>query len=190
MTLRLKDPANAVATAARLNVGKAGLNFIPWQEIKKNFLEAIRFEKTMLFFLMFIITLVASFSIGSTLFSAVIRRTREVGVLVALGAQRWQLVGLFGVQGLLIGALGTALGFILTWGILYFREGILDLINSLFGNGDMVANVYQFSKVPLHYDATDFVVAAAFTLIVTTVAGLVPALWAAGRKPSEAMRDA
>jgi lipoprotein-releasing system permease protein len=190
VTLRLKDPAKAVATAARLNVGKTGLNFIPWQEIKKNFLEAIRFEKTMLFFLMFIITLVASFSIGSTLFSAVIRRTREVGVLVALGAQRWQLVGLFGVQGLLIGALGTALGFILTWGILYFREGILNLINSLFGNGDMVANVYQFSKVPLHYDTTDFVVAAAFTLIVTTVAGLVPALWAAGRKPSEAMRDA
>ena len=112
-----------------------------------------------------------------------------MGVLVALGAQRWQLVGLFGVQGLLIGALGTALGFSLTWGILYFREGILNLINSLFGNGDMVANVYQFSKVPLHYDAMDFVIAALFTLVVTTVAGLVPAVWAAGRKPSEAMRD-
>jgi len=190
LTLRLKDPADAVATAGRLSAAHPGLRFRPWQDIKKDFLEAIRFEKTMLFFLMFIITLVASFSIGSTLFSAVIRRSREVGVLASLGAARWQVVALFGLQGLLIGALGTFLGFVLTWTILAFRDGILSAINTFFGDGDMVANIYQFSKVPLHYDASDFVIAAAFTLLTTAVAGLVPALWAAGRKPSEAMRDA
>ena len=190
VTLRLRDPAAAEAVAGRLNVGRPELRFVPWQDVKRNFLEAIRFEKTMLFFLMFIITLVASFSIGSTLFSAVIRRVREVGVLVSLGSARWQIVGLFGLQGLIIGALGTGLGFGLTWLILAFREGILGAINSVFGDGDMVANVYQFSKVPLHYDAADFVVAAAFTLLTTALAGLVPALWAAGRRPSEAMRDA
>ena len=190
LTLRLKEPALAEATAARLAATRPELRFRPWQDIKKDFLAAIRFEKTMLFFLMFIITLVASFSIGSTLFSAVIRRSREVGVLAALGAARWQVVGLFGLQGLLIGALGTLLGFGLTWTILSFRDGILSAINGLFGGGDMVANVYQFSKVPLHYDAADFVIAAAFTLLTTAIAGLVPALWAAGRKPSEAMRDA
>ncbi|NBV51926.1 MAG: ABC transporter permease [Verrucomicrobia bacterium] len=190
LTLRLKEPALAEATAARLAATRPELRFRPWQDIKKDFLAAIRFEKTMLFFLMFIITLVASFSIGSTLFSAVIRRSREVGVLAALGAARWEVVGLFGLQGLLIGALGTLLGFGLTWTILSFRDGILSAINGLFGGGDMVANVYQFSKVPLHYDAADFVIAAAFTLLTTAIAGLVPALWAAGRKPSEAMRDA
>jgi lipoprotein-releasing system permease protein len=190
LTLRLKQPALAEATAGRLAVGHPELRFRPWQDIKKDFLAAIRFEKTMLFFLMFIITLVASFSIGSTLFSAVIRRSREVGVLASLGAARWQVVALFGLQGLLIGALGTLLGFVLTWTILAFRDGILNTINRFFGGGDMVANIYQFSKVPLHYDATDFVIAAAFTLLTTAIAGLVPALWAAGRKPSEAMRDA
>jgi lipoprotein-releasing system permease protein len=190
LTLRLKQPALAEATAGRLAVGHPELRFRPWQDIKKDFLAAIRFEKTMLFFLMFIITLVASFSIGSTLFSAVIRRSREVGVLASLGAARWQVVSLFGLQGLLIGALGTLLGFVLTWTILAFRDGILGTINRFFGGGDMVANIYQFSKVPLHYDATDFVIAAAFTLLTTAIAGLVPALWAAGRKPSEAMRDA
>jgi lipoprotein-releasing system permease protein len=190
LTLRLKDPALAEATAGRLAVFHPELRFRPWQDIKKDFLAAIRFEKTMLFFLMFIITLVASFSIGSTLFSAVIRRSREVGVLASLGAARWQVVALFGLQGLLIGALGTLLGFVLTWTILAFRDGILGMINRLFGGGDMVANIYLFSKVPLHYDASDFVIASAFTLLTTAIAGLVPALWAAGRKPSEAMRDA
>ena len=190
LTLRLKEPALAEATVASLAAGHPELRFRPWQDIKRDFLAAIRFEKTMLFFLMFIITLVASFSIGSTLFSAVIRRSREVGVLASLGAARWQVVALFGLQGLLIGALGTLLGFGLTWTILAFRDGILGTINRLFGGGDMVANIYQFSKVPLHYDATDFVIATAFTLLTTAIAGLVPALWAAGRKPSEAMRDA
>lgn len=188
ITLRFKNPNEAPAIAARLNVGQPDFHFVPWQEIKKNFLEAIRFEKTMLFFLMFIITLVASFSIGSTLFSAVIRRTREVGVLVSLGARRWQIVALFGIQGLVIGFLGTFLGFILTWSILASRENILNFINRIFGDGDMIANVYQFSKVPLYYDTSDFLLAAGFTLIVTTLAGLVPAIWAASRKPSEAMR--
>ena len=188
ITLRFRNPNDAPAIAARLNVDSPEMHFVPWQEIKKNFLEAIRFEKTMLFFLMFIITLVASFSIGSTLFSAVIRRTREVGVLVSMGARRWQIVALFGIQGLLIGLLGTLLGFALTWTILALRENILTMINKVFGNGDMVANVYQFSKVPLHYDHSDFIVAAGFTLLVTTLAGLVPAIWAASRKPSEAMR--
>ena len=190
LTLRLKQPALAEATAGRLAVGHPELRFRPWQDIKKDFLAAIRFEKTMLFFLMFIITLVASFSIGSTLFSAVIRRSREVGVLASLGAARWQVVALFGLQGMLIGALGTLLGFVLTWTILAFRDGILGTINRIFGGGDMVANIYLFSKVPLHYDASDFLIASAFTLLTTAIAGLVPALWAAGRKPSEAMRDA
>jgi lipoprotein-releasing system permease protein len=190
LTLRLKDPARAPAVAAELAAAHPGLRFRPWQDFKKDFLEAIRFEKTMLFFLMFIITLVASFSIGSTLFSAVIRRSREIGVLAALGATRARMVALFGLQGLLIGTLGTALGFGLTWAILSFRDGILSTINGLFGSGDMVANIYQFSKVPLHYDAADFVIAAAFTLLTTTLAGLVPACWAAARRPSEAMRDA
>ena len=187
--LRLKEPARAPVVAEVLSLKHGELRFVPWQDLKKNFLEAIRFEKTMLFFLMFIITLVAAFSIGSTLFSAVIRRTREVGVLVAMGARRWQIIGLFGLQGWLIGALGILLGFFLTWLILFCREGILGTINRTFGDGDMVANIYQFSKVPLHYDANDFLIAAVFTLLVTTLAGLVPALWAARRKPSEAMRD-
>ena len=54
----------------------------------------------------------------------------------------------------------------------------------------MVGQMYQFSAVPLHYDAADFVLAAAFTLVTTALAGLVPALWAARRRPTDAMRDA
>jgi ABC-type lipoprotein release transport system permease subunit len=52
----------------------------------------------------------------------------------------------------------------------------------------MVASIYNFSFVPLHYDPQDFLLAAGFTLLTTTLAGLVPAIWAARRRPTEAMR--
>lgn len=190
VSLRLHDPspAAAEATAARLESTVGGASYVPWTSLKRNFLEAIRFEKTMLFFLMFIITLVASFSIGSTLFSAVVRRSREIGVLAALGASPTSIALVFGLQGLGIGFLGTLLGFLLTWSVLTGREEILTLINTLFGDGQMVASIYNFSFVPLHYDPKDFLLAAGFTLLTTTLAGLVPAIWAARRRPTEAMR--
>lgn len=187
--IRIKNPADAETVAARLEAKNPVGRYIPWQAEKRNLLEAIRFEKTMLFFLMFIITLVASFSIGSTLFSSVIRRSREIGVLAALGARPAAIATVFTTQGFLIGLLGTLFGFGLTFLILGGRDLILSTINALFGDGDMVGQMYQFSSVPLHYDAADFVTAAAFTLLTTSFAGLVPALWAARRRPTEAMRD-
>ncbi len=187
--IRIKNPADAEVVAARLEAKNPVGRYIPWQAEKRNLLEAIRFEKTMLFFLMFIITLVASFSIGSTLFSSVIRRSREIGVLAALGARPAAITTVFTTQGFLIGLLGTLFGFGLTFLILGGRDLILSTINALFGDGDMVGQMYQFSAVPLHYDSADFVTAAVFTLLTTSFAGLVPALWAARRRPTEAMRD-
>ncbi len=189
LILRLREPAEAEWTAARLETAYPAGRYIPWQAEKRNLLEAIRFEKTMLFFLMFIITLVASFSIGSSLFSSVIRRSREIGVLAALGARPSSIAAVFTAQGVFIGLLGTLLGFGLTFAILGGRDTILRTINSLFGDGDMVGQMYQFSAVPLHYDASDFALAAVFTLITTALAGLVPALWAARRRPIDAMRN-
>lgn len=189
LILRLRDSAAAETVASRLEAAHPVGRYIPWQAEKRNLLEAIRFEKTMLFFLMFIITLVASFSIGSSLFSSVIRRSREIGVLAALGARPASIAAVFTAQGVLIGLLGTLLGFGLTFLILGGRDTILRTINALFGDGDMVGQMYQFSAVPLHYDAADFVLAAGFTLVTTALAGLVPALWAARRRPTDAMRD-
>ena len=54
----------------------------------------------------------------------------------------------------------------------------------------MIQTQYMFSQIPVHYNANDFIIAAVFTLATTTVAGLVPAIWAARKKPAEAMREA
>ena len=188
--VRIDDPERASEMLPSVQkILPARLDAIPWMLVNWNFLEAIRFEKTMLFFLMFIITLVASFSIASTLFSAVVKRSREIGILGALGARPRQILLIFASQGFFVGAIGYGFGCGLTFAIVAGRARIVAFINGLFGSGDMVQVQYMFSQIPVHYNGNDFLVAAIFTLATTTVAGLIPALWAARRKPSEAMRE-
>lgn len=157
-----------------------------WYEFKKQFLDAVAMEKQMLFLLMFIITLVASFSIGSTLFSHVVRRNREIGLLGALGAKPRQILALFVSQGFLVGLFGYGLGVGLTFLVMTFRNEIINVI----GAQDTMLKQYKFDNVPLYYNAGDFLNAALLTLGLMTVAALIPAVWASRRKPSEAMRDA
>ena len=188
--LRLDDPEEAVAMLPAISKAlPPGIEALPWMYVNFNFLEAIRFEKSMLFFLMFIITLVASFSIASTLFSAVVKRSREIGILGALGGRPRQILTIFAAQGLFVGAIGYGFGCLLTFAIVAGRDRIVAFINNLFGSGEMVAQMYMFREIPVHYNVNDFLLAALFTLVTTTVAGLIPAIWAARRKPAEAMRE-
>lgn len=189
--IRLEDPEKAIELLPEISRAlPKSLEALPWMYVNFNFLEAIRFEKSMLFFLMFIITLVASFSIASTLFSAVVKRSREIGILGALGGRPRQILVIFASQGLFVGFIGFILGCGLTFLIVAFRNNIVEGINKLFGSGEMVAQMYMFREIPVHYNVNDFLLAALFTVITTTVAGLIPAIWAARKKPAEAMREA
>lgn len=188
--VRVDDPERADEMLPNVNaVLPHRLQAIPWLYVNWNFLQAVQFEKTMLFFLMFIITLVASFSIASTLFSAVVKRSREIGILGALGGRPRQILMIFASQGLFVGVIGFAFGTILTFAIIAGRDKIVAFINSIFGDGDMIQAQYLFSQIPVHYNVNDFVIAAVFTLATTTIAGLIPAIWAARKKPAEAMRE-
>ncbi|MDR2430328.1 MAG: ABC transporter permease [Puniceicoccales bacterium] len=185
--LKLRDHTQAGDTAHQLNRHLPGnLRAAPWSGFRKAFLDAVAMEKELLFFLMFIIILVASFSIGSTLFNHVVRRTREIGLLGALGARPRQILQIYITQGILIGLAGYALGATLAVLILHFRQQIVQLM----GQGETLLQQYQFAKVPLHYNTPDFLKTALLTLLLMTTVSLLPALWAARRKPSEAMRDA
>ncbi len=191
LRIRVADPEKVENVVPAISkILPKNLRAMPWIYVNWNFLQAVQFEKTLLFFLMFIITLVASFSIASTLFSAVVKRSREIGILGALGARPRQILVIFASQGVAVGAIGYALGCVLTFVIIAFRDEIVRFINSIFGSGDMIQTQYLFAQIPVHFNGNDFLVAAIFTILTTTIAGLIPAIWAARRKPSEAMREA
>ena len=183
--LKEKGLEESVALAAN-RVLPDDLRAAPWYVFRRVFLEAVAMEKQMLFLLMFIITLVASFSIGSTLFSHVVRRNREIGLLGALGAKPRDILTLYLSQGFIVGVLGFAFGVGLTFLTLAFRQEIIGVL----GAQDMMLKQYKFDKVPLYYNAGDFLKAGVLTLGLMTFAAFIPAVWAARRKPSEAMREA
>jgi len=139
--------------------------------------------------LLLFIILVASFSIMSSLLTTVVRKTREIGLLGALGASPRQIAACFCVQGFLIGLIGTASGLALGFGFLHVRNDLLLLFTKLTGSQATLERFYQFSRVPAHIESIDLVVIIVGTIAISTLAGIFPAWRASRLKPVEALRN-
>jgi lipoprotein-releasing system permease protein len=178
------------AKLAELNAkrGAAGavspLQAYPWYDTNSDMMKVLFMEKTIMFFIMIFIVVVASFSIAISLVTSVVRKTREIGVLGALGARPGQVATVFCLQGFFIGVAGTALGVVLALVLLHFRQPVVELVVSK----RLLLEFYKFLSFPVEYRASTFSVVIVFTLVITTVAGLVPAWYAARLKPAECLR--
>ena len=160
-----------------------------WMDMNEDFLFILRLEKTVLFFIMIFIVLVASFSIAISLMMAVIRKTREIGLLSAMGGSRFGIGACFCLQGFLIGTVGTILGVGGALMVLHFRTEILHGFAKVTGRGQALVDAYGFSYLPVHYIPSDFIIITLFSVIVSTLAGLIPAWRAARLQPAEALRS-
>lgn len=191
IAVRLKPGADARAVAAELEAGvlPPGLEAISWQEANEDFLFVIEQEKLVISFIIIFIILVACFSIAVALMMAVLRKTREIGLLVAMGAPPREVAGSFCLQGMVIGVTGTVLGIGLALLSLHYRAQIMTWYASLTGNEINFLGIYDVYQLPVHYLAVDFIGVTAFALVVSTLAGLVPAIRAARLRPAEALRS-
>ena len=160
-----------------------------WLEANSEFLFVIQMEKNLVSILLLFIILVASFSIMSSLLTTVVRKTREIGLLGALGGSSRQIAACFCVQGFLIGLIGTATGLVLGFGFLNQRNNILELFTKLTGSQATLERFYQFSNVPAHMENADLVVIVIGTIVISTLAGVFPAVRASKLKPVEALRN-
>lgn len=190
ITLKLKSGVDAQAFADSLN-GELpkGMYALSWMESQNDFLFIIGLEKTMMFFIMIFIVLVASFSIAIALMMNVVRKTREIGLLGAMGATPKQVASIFCWQGAWIGILGTAIGLLGAVTALNFRNQIVHTFARWTNSEEAFTVYYQFSNIPLHYSYMDFVIITIFAIVTCTFAGLLPALRVARIKPAEALRS-
>ena len=116
------------------------------------------------------------------------KKTREIGLLGALGASRRQVALCFCLQGISTGVAGTAGGLGLGLTLLYFRNGIIRTITSVSGGQQLLERFYQFSELPAHTEPRDLVIVVIAAIALSTAAGIIPALMAARLKPVEALR--
>ena len=160
-----------------------------WMDANQEFLFVLQLEKNMIFFLLIFIIVVAAFSVASSLLIAVVRKTREIGLLGALGATPRQVAACFCYQGVIIGVGGTAAGLLLGFTVVHFRNDFVAGITHVIGGKEALERFYQFSQLPAHLDGKDLALIVCSSLLVSTLAGLLPAWRAAKLKPVEALRS-
>ena len=188
--IKLHDVAAAKTTAAALEAQLSKLipvRVTPWQELAPELADYVQFNRRVTFVLFFIFFVLAALGIVNTMLMAIIERTRELGMLMAVGMRPAQMVGLIVTEAASLAAaslvLGAALGAPLLW---YLQAHGLNL-----GGQGRAISLAGVVVAPLWYGRQDFTVylQAAVGLAVTAVASaLYPALRAARFRPAEALR--
>ncbi|HTL58249.1 MAG TPA: ABC transporter permease [Candidatus Limnocylindrales bacterium] len=159
-----------------------------WMQENASLLGALVVEKNVMFYLLFFIMIVAALCILSALITFVVQKTREIGMLKALGATDLQVAGLFLSQSGFVGAVGVAAGFGLGRLLLGYRNEFLAFMNHLTGFELFPAAIYGFSKLPALIIPRDILLICGSALLICLLGGIIPA-WRAGRlKPVEALR--
>jgi lipoprotein-releasing system permease protein len=159
-----------------------------WIDNNSNLLNALVVEKNVMFYLLFFIMIVAALCILSALITFVVQKTREIGMLKALGATDLQVAGLFLSQGALVGGIGDLIGYGLGMLALAYRNEFLHLLNRIFHFELFPRDIYGFSELPALIVPRDVILICGSAWLVCILGGLIPA-WRAGRlKPVEALR--
>lgn len=179
--VRLSDPLQA-PRAKQIVQQELGYPYwvVSWMDLNRNLFAALKLEKVAMFVILALIVLVACFNIVATLLMMVVKKTREIGILKAIGATPASIRRIFTWVGLLIGGAGTALG---SAGGL-FLCGLLKRYQFI----QLPPEIYYIDRLPVRLGWADAsaVIAAAF--ILSWCACLYPAWVAARLAPAEAIR--
>jgi lipoprotein-releasing system permease protein len=151
-----------------------------WMEMNGNLFAALRLEKTAMFVILVMIILVGSFSIITTLVMLVMEKTRDIAILMSMGATVNTIRRIFILQGAIIGVVGSTLGFSLG----LFVSWLLKKYQFI----KLPSDVYPMDHLPIRLDWLDMSLIAVTALCLCFLATLYPARQASRLKPAEALR--
>ena len=149
-----------------------------WMQMNRNLFSALKLEKTMMFLLLVLITIVASFNIVSTLTMIVTEKQKEIAILKAMGATSTSIRRIFMLNGLIIGLTGTSIGIPLGYAFLWLIQ--------TFWTFD--PTVYYISRIPVHVLASDVLLVAGSAILISFFATVFPSRQAARLGPAAALR--
>ena len=183
-----KDPFDQKELVDKVRLALPGYRVITWEEANRQLLGVLAVEKNMMFFLLIFIVLVAAFSIANTLITSAYQKTKEIGLIKALGGSDRFVSGVFIAQGFLIGVIGSVCGTILGFTVLHYRNDIIALVSKCTGRDMFPKEFYFFNELPSHIIFSDVAIIVTASVILCTVGALLPALRAARLEPANALR--
>jgi lipoprotein-releasing system permease protein len=181
LELRLADPehANEFASAIESRLGYP-YRALDWQLQNRSLFSALKLEKLAMGLVVFLICVVAAFNVVGTLTMVVRDKTREIGILMAMGMQRGRIRRVFLIQGIFIGLVGTTLGTVL---------GLI--LGASVNRGHLIPidpSIYFIDHLPVLTNPWDALAVIGASLVIATLAPLYPSVQAAGLQPVNAIR--
>lgn len=164
------------------------LHIATWMDMNRELFEAIHMERNVMFFILLFIVIVAAFGIMNTLITVTVQKTREIGILKALGARTGQIIGVFVGQGIVVGAFGTLIGLGTGIWLVQYRNQVSHWLSSALGIEIFPRSIYQFSEIPAEIVPSDIAIICASAFAICTVAAIIPAWFAARMDPVSALR--
>ncbi len=186
--MRLKDYRDAEAVKKSLGAAFPEMEVQTWEDLRRDFLQAVETEKVMLVVVLSFIVLLGGFIILATLTLTVVEKTKDIGILGALGAQRRGILGVFLGNGLLIGVIGSLLGLGLGWLFVENVDGVRAVVARLTGVDLFPPHIYSFRFIPTIWRWPTVLSIMAGSVLVSFLAGLLPALRASRLDPVRALR--
>ena len=187
--LKLRDLHQAPEVAMQLVHTLSGNLLIrDWTQQNKTWFAAVQVEKRMMFIILTLIVAVAAFNLVSTLVMTVTDKRADIAILRTLGASPKSIMGIFVVQGAMVGVIGTLAGLALGLLIAFNIDVIVPAIEQMLHTTFLPKDIYLISKMPSEPQRSDIMPIAIISLIMAFVATLYPS-WRASRvNPAEALR--
>ena len=181
LEVRLAEPERATEFAKQIE-SKLGYPYraLDWQLQNRSLFSALKLEKLAMGLVVFLICVVAAFNVVGTLTMVVRDKTREIGILMAMGMQRGRIRRVFLIQGVFIGMVGTALGTVL---------GVI--VGTSVNRGHLIPidpSIYFIDHLPVMTNPLDALAVVAASIVIATLAPLYPSMQAAGLEPVSAIR--
>ncbi len=156
--------------------------------MNKSLFSALKVERNVMFIILTLIIIVAAFNIISGLTILVKNKTREIAILKSIGVLNISIVKIFFLIGAIIGTSATIFGIILGVTFSMYIENLRQLLSSLFDISLFPEEIYFLSTMPSEINPTSIIIISLFSILITTLVSIFPALKAANLDPVKALK--
>src|SRR5437867_4713057 len=156
------------------------LEFTDWMTMNQSIFQALRLERLVTAITIGLIVLVAALNIVATLIMMVLEKTRDIAILMSMGATKDKIRGIFILQGVIIGVIGTFCGVVIGQTVCYFADKYHII--------SLAPDVYTIAYVPFRAEPVDSVIVAVSAVLISFLATLYPSAAASRLQPVEALR--